>query len=375
MLIWLALLIPLLVAAVLGIFFHHRTKWWEFGIPFLVSLALVGIFKVAAEHSATRDSEVWNGWVMSSHYYEDWNEYIHQICSREECYGSGENRVCHTELYDCSYVLYHPEYWTVEDSNGTEHEVSEASYNHFVRLFLPLGARPTFVDMHRSYHTDDGDMYQVLWPGSPATVEPVNTKHGYENRVQASRSVFNYQKIKKEEAKQLGLFEYPKIQLFNYPAVLGNCGPNTEMANNRLRYHNAMLGKSKQLRMWLLCTDSPDPSFGQLQESYWVGGNKNEVVVILGKGWSHTFSWTDNKEPLITIRDFATQDSDPVRVVDAMAHYLEAGFVRKNFEDFSYLTIETPTWAIITTFIVTLLVNVGLSYLIIHNEWYEEERR
>lgn len=368
MFIWLALLIPLFTAIILAIFFHHRTKWWEFGIPFVVSLLLVGGFKLIAESSATRDHEIWNGWVLSAHYYEDWNEYIHKICSR--CVAHDKNGACtSTMYYDCSYVDYHPEYWEIKDSNGSEHAVNSKTYQYLVRFF---GVAPQFVELNRHYHTNDGNMYQVLWPKTNETVEPVNVSYSYENRVQASRSVFSYQKISEEEAKQLGLFEYPEVSLFNYPSVLGDCGEGTKEANERLRFHNSMLGRSKQLRMWILCTDQADPAFGQLQESYWVGGNKNEVVLILGKGWSHIFSWTDNKAPLIEVRDFANQNRSPAQIADAMGEKLGADFVRKNFEDFSYLTIETPTWAIVITFLVTLLTNVGLSYFIVHNEWYEE---
>lgn len=368
MFIWIALLIPLLTAAVLAIFFHHRTKWWEFAIPFAVSVVLVGGFKLLAETLGTRDKEIWNGWVMESRYYEDWDEYIHRTCSM--CVAHDKNGACtSTMTYDCSYVYYHPERWEIEDSNKSEHGVTKATYDYLVKLF---GQRPVFVDLHRGYHSNDGDMYKVAWPKTDQTVEPVNVSYSYENRVQASRSVFNYQHISDKEAAKLGLFTYPDVSLFNYPSVLGNCGPNTKQANERLRFHNSMMGKVLQLRMWVLCTPSTDSTFGQLQESYWVGGNKNEVVVILGQGWSHVFSWTDNKAPLIQIRDFASAEWDPVKVVDRMATELRAGFVRKNFADFSYLTIETPTWCIVTTFVVTLLANVGLSWFIVVNEWSEE---
>lgn len=372
MTIWGALLIPFIMIAILLLFFHHRTKWWEAGIPLAVSFMLIGGFKLMSENLGTKDMEVWNGWVLSAHYYEDWNQYIHRMCPVTTCSGSGQNTVCTTTLVDCSYVAYYPEYWAIKDSNGDTHRVNQKAYHHLVNLFE---MQPQFVDMKRPYHTNDGDMYQILWPHTDKTVEPINVAHSYENRVQASRSVFNYQQINDNEASQLGLFSYPKVSLFNYPSILGNCGPNTQKANERLRFHNSMLGKAHQLRMWLLCTDSSDPVFGQLQESYWVGGNKNEVVVILGQGWTHVFSWTDNKTPLIEIRDFAVQNRDPLRVVDFMAEELQSGFVRKQFAEFSYLTVEPPLWAIILTYLITLAVNIGLSWFIIVNGFHDDDPR
>jgi hypothetical protein len=333
----------------------------------------VGGFKALSEHLGTKDMEIWNGWVTEARYYEDWNEYIHQTCYYTTCSGSGKDQTCTTHSYDCSYVDYHPERWEITESNGAEFEVDKKTYDYLVRLFIPLGSRPTFVDLRRNYHTNDGDMYKAVWPGTDGTIEPVNMPYSYENRVQASRSVFNYQHISDQEAQKLGLFAYPRVGLFNYPSVLGDCGPETKEANELLRFHNAKLGKQKQLRMWVLCTASADPGFGQLQESYWVGGNKNEVVVILGQGWTHVFSWTDNKSPIIEIRDFASQSNSLLMTVNFMADKLGREFQRKHFREFSYLTVETPTWCIVTTFILTLMVNVGLSWFIIHNEWDDDD--
>lgn len=373
MLIWSAMLIPFVMAVILLAFFHHRTKWWEFAIPLAVSALLCGGFKVLAEYSATKDMEIWNGWVTQARYYEDWNEYIHKTCTM--CVAHDKNGACSSTItYDCSYVDYHPEHWQITESNGYEFEVTKATYDYLVRLFLPLGAHPIFVELNRNYHTNDGDMYQADWPGTDATVEPVNLSFNYENRVQASRSVFNYEHISEEEAQKAGLFSYPDVTLFNYPAVLGDCGEHTKEANDLLRFHNSKLGRDKKLRMWLLCTPSTDPTFGQLQESFWVGGNKNEVVLVLGEGWTHVFSWTDSKEALIEIRDYAASVREPLSIVSFMAARLaKEKELRRDFQEFSYLTVETPTWAIVVTFVVTLLVNLGLSYFIIVNEFHDDD--
>lgn len=374
--IWFAMAIPLFALAIKLLFFHQKMKWWEFGVPFIVSALLCGGFKVMAEYGATRDSEIWGGWAVSAHHYEDWNQYIRQMCPVTSCSGAGKAQSCTTTMVDCSYVQYYPEYWAIKDSNGAKHGISQNSYRYFINLFE---MQPRFVDMRRPYHTNDGDMYQVLWPRTPETVEPVTTLHTYENRVQAARSVFSYVPVSREDAQSKGLFEYPKMQLFNYPTVLGDCGPNTKAANDRLRYYNAVLGAKKQLRIWFMCFNSSDPQVGELQEAYWVGGNKNEVVVTVGTNedgslnWVHPFSWTDHKGPLIEIRDFIAQQPqfDPVAAAEFIGPRLEEGFVRKHFADFSYLTVEPPLWSVIVTYVVTLLVNLGLSWWLINNEFHE----
>lgn len=370
MFIWLALLIPVVTTLILLFFFHHRTKWWEFAIPFAASLLLVGICKLIAGQIGLKDTEVWNHWVVDVRYYEPWDEYIHRTCSYETCSGSGNNRTCTTHYYDCSYVADHAEYWAMVDSEENSFKISQEKYQALVKKF---DVRPFFVELNRNYHSYDGNMYKAPWPGTAATLEPNNTEHSYPNRVQAARSVFDYETIEEEQAKALGLFDYPEVTVFDYPSVLGDCGPNTKGANANLRHWNAILGRPKELRMWLLCTPSKDVNFGQQQEAYWVGGNKNEAVVVLGDGWTHVFSWTDNKTPLIEIRNFATTNRDPLLITNFMGDKLASGFVRKHFEDFNYLTIEPPTWYIVLTFCLVVLLNAGVSFFVIENEWRDEE--
>ena len=376
MYIWLALLIPALSVGILALFFSHRTKWWEFGLPFLASLLLVGAAKAIAVATMVHDTEIWNDYVVQAQYYERWNEYIHQTCSFQTCSGSGQNQVCTTHYYDCSYVANHPEHWVAVTAGKQDFSITQEKYQYFVKLF---GSTPIFKDLARHYHSIDGDMYYTNWPRTVDTVEPVNTEHTYENRVQASRSVFNYERISDDTAQAEGLFAYPKLQVFNYPSVLGNCGPDTKQADRLLSVQNALLGAKKELRMWLLCAPTTDPTFGQRQEAYWVGGNKNEVVVVVGLNeqkevsWVHPFSWTKEREPLVEIRDSIPRGEplNPVRLASFMASQLEAKFTRRQFAEFDYLSVEPPTWAYILVFALTLGMNIGLGYFIVVNEFTE----
>jgi hypothetical protein len=65
---------------------------------------------------------------------------------------------------------------------------------------------------------------------------------------------------------------------------------------------------------------------------------------------------------------------DAVAAVDFIGPKLQESFVRKHFEDFSYLTVEPPLWAVITTYVVMLLVNGGLAVFIVKNDFHEGDR-
>lgn len=370
--IWGAMAIPLAVAIVLLFFFQHRTKWWEFAVPFAVSALLIMGFKFGAEMSQTKDVEYWGGWTTEARHYERWNEYVHRTCTRSV--SCGKNCTT-TQTYDCSYVANHPKRWVIHDSNGSKHSISRKSYDYFVGLY---SMQPQFVDMKRHYHSVDGDMYKVLWPKTETTVEPVVTVHSYENRVQAAKTIFKFQDVGPTEIEAYNLFSYPeKTPLFNYPTVLGDCGPTTEAGNARFRYHNAVLGRSKELRMWVLCFQGHGLEAGILQQSLWAGGNKNEAVMAIGLNsdsqvqWAHVFSWSESEMFKVEIRDhLMSQGSlDLVQAADYAAQSLQTHFVRKPFSDFSYVKVAPPTWAIVTTFILTLLVNIGLSWWLINNDF------
>jgi hypothetical protein len=62
---------------------------------------------------------------------------------------------------------------------------------------------------------------------------------------------------------------------------------------------------------------------------------------------------------------------DPVAAVEFIGPTLAEEFERKHFEDFSYLTVDPPLWAIITTYVVMLLVNGGLGYFVVMNDFHE----
>ena len=372
MVIYLALAIPIITAIVLLIWFKHRTTIWEFGIPFGVSLIFIIIFKLVIETSLTSDTEYWGGWVVKTQYYEDWNEYIHKICTETYACGTdskGHTRYC-TRTYDCSYVDYHPPYWRIIESNGFKLRINK---EHYAYLKQKFGTKEIFIDLHRDYYTDDGDLYEVHWGNTEETLVPVTTAHTYENRVQASMSTFNYYEVDPKKDK---LFEYPRSNgLYYMPAILGPGGPTKKAAERKLQLLNAKLGRAKQVRVMVLIFVDKPRDVGHDQENYWVGGNKNEFIITIGVDkeyniqWCHPFSWTKAELLKVETRSFVEEQEklDLVALADWLYPKIKADFIRLPFANFSYLTVEPPLWAILVTFIVTLLVNVGVSLWVILN--------
>jgi len=372
MIIWASLAIPIITSTVLLVWFRHKVALWEFAVPIGVSLAFIAIFKLSVEASLTRDTEYWGSWVKTIHYYEDWNEYIQRTCTRQVPCGSnskGQMQYC-TEIYDCSYVQYHSEYWSVVNSNMRKLRINKKNYT---RLKTQFGTPEKFIDLHRSYHTNDGDMYQVAWDGADKTLESVTTVNSYENRVQASKSTFNYYKVDPKKDK---LYKYPTPNGRYYtPAILGPGGPTKAAAERKLQILNAKLGKSKQVHVFILIFVDKPLGVGHDQENYWIGGNKNEFILTIGVDkdynvqWCHPISWTEVDLLKVEATQFVQEQEklDLVAIADWLYPKIQANFVRTSFAKFSYLSVEPPIWAILVTFIVTLLVNVGVSLWVIYN--------
>ncbi len=379
MIIWGAMAIPIAVAVILLLWFRHKTVAWEFAIPFVVSIICITGSKYGTEKVQTADSEFWGGWTTHAEYFERWDEevpcthtkYCSKTCTRSDGSTYSCDEPCGTEhMYD---VDDHPPRWVLHDSNGDSQSITSGQFDSLASKWHSR----QFVDLHRNYHSIDGDKYVATWDKDDKTIVLVTTKHTYENRVQAATSIFNFQEV---DPKVWKLYDYPGIGTWDQKAVLGNV-KGVQEADTYLRFWNAKLGRSKQVKMFIL-QFGPDSTLetGLAQENYWVGGNKNEFILALGADrsgkvtWAHVISWTEVDRLKIDVREYTLNQG--ILDLPDLAKYMvsEVGkrFVRKPFAEFSYLTVEPPGWAVALSYLLTLLVNLGLSWWIInnrHQEW------
>ncbi|HLD25997.1 MAG TPA: hypothetical protein VJC05_03075 [Candidatus Andersenbacteria bacterium] len=377
MAIWLAMAVPIVTAGLLYFWFHHKTLWWEFIIPFGISAILIFVCKFGTQKSLTHDTEYWGGWMTKAEHYEDWDEQV-PCCHPKFTTTIDSKGNSHTVFagFQHSYdVDYHPPYWQVSDSNGIAKRIDEQTFNKLVTRF---GNHERIV-LNRDYHSNDGDKYVTTWPGDDQTLVPITTLHSYENRVQATHTIIEFNQV---DPKRYNLFEYPEIRgYYQCPAILGDGGPTKAKAERITSRTNAKLGKRKQIRIWILIfKDKPlDAAFDQ--RDYWKGGNKNELIVCIGVNkahqvqWCYPISWTEVESLKVDARNFVIgQKGKPLDLV-AIANWLHKAcaerFVRKQFADFDYLTIDPPAWGYVLTFVLTIAINGGLSWYIVANEFRE----
>jgi hypothetical protein len=371
-LIYLSLLIPVIVTCVFYLYGKRHFTWWEFFIPIGVGIICIISSKLLIDSFETSYTEYWGSSVVEARYYEPWNEYIQQTCSRTVDDGDGKS---HTETYDCSYVSYHSEYWMIITTSKEEINISENKYDSIVNLF---GNR-SFYDMHRDYYTNDGDMYYTQWDNSYTKNIPITTEHTYTNKIKASDvTLFNIKIITDKEADSLKLFDYPRLDdNFNYKTIIGyNPSDSIQKKFNKL---NAIYGPENQLRLWILVFNGGTIQIGLQQENYWVRGNKNELILCFGIdtttnkiNWAHIFSWSPSEDLKIEIRDYINNmGSMSDSTLNNLDTYLKDNlkdYVRRPFKEFEYIRIEPSKTSVIITYIIMLLVSIGINIWIIKNE-------
>lgn len=364
-------------------FFKHKTVWWEFTVPIGASIIFILIAKAISINSLTSDEEWLGGYVTEVRYYQAWNEKVScrhpKMCSRYSCSGSGKSRRCGTHTYQCGWkhaydVDYHPEHWTAE-TTLKQFDISKSRFNELVRKF---GTPQIFVDLHRNYHTIDGDMYTAKWGGEDLKLEPVTVSESYENRPKGSRSVFHFQEVDSFDIKTYKPFDYPKI--YNDFHQIGILGYHDPVAEQKLQVLNAKLGRPKQVRVFILVFKDIPFDAGRIQERYWEGSNKNEFIITVGIDkndkvlWSYDFSWTEVEETKVETREFILQQDklDLSAIVDFTYKEINDKWVRNDFKKFDYLTIEPTMTQVFVIFVLTLLINVGLSFWIVLNDIDDE---
>lgn len=387
MIIWAAVILPLLLAGVLYVGWNHKITWWELCIQLAVPIILIACAKGCIETSQTRATEYWGHSMNAAEYYEAWNEKVdcrHEIpCSHPE-YSTDSDGKRYRSGWEHSHDGYrhafdvddHDPYWQGIVSSGRKISIDQTTYNRLVGQF----GNNTWENLHRKFYTKNGNKYVARWQGEWDRCEPVTEEHSYENRVQASKNVFNFAAV---DPKAFDLFEHPKIVGYTQRCVLGNAGPSTVHGEKKIAYLNATLGASRQVRLYVLVFKNQSVQAGIDQEAYWKAGNKNEFITCIGVDdsyevqWCHVFSWTEVDALKIAARSAVSDQKqlDLVAYADWLGKEIPAQWRRKNFCDFNYLTVDPPMSAVIWTFVITLLVSIGIGVWVILNPVETDRRR
>jgi hypothetical protein len=375
MLIWLCLLIPLIGAIVLLKWYKHTLVWWEVLVPLVSCFFFILIFKFTVEKIQTSDTEYKGALIVEARYYEYWETYVRKTCYRTHKVG----KTTVTTSYDCSYCDHNPEHWTMINSLGQEFSITKEHYEKLRKLW---NSTPQFLELNRNINTSffgcgqDGDAYVIRWNLNPLTSRSTTESNTYDNRVQAAHSAFDFLDVSEEDVKRYKLFEYPEIKGNTQENVLGLDSmpyiPKNKIDTFKILAHylNGKLGPEKHARIYFLFFEAKDQLSASMQEAYWDGGNDNELVICIGidpktqnLNWVKPFSWTPNRQVIPEIREeiMGIGKFDPVAISNRVEGVVRSKYKRKDFREFSYLSVDPPGWSIWVTAILTAIITFLLS--------------
>jgi len=386
MIIWYAMIIPLLAVGVLYLFFKHKTHVYEIlGLISIPAIVILIFYSIASNYDI-QDTQFKSELITRIRYYESWETWKHRTCSYTTCSGSGKTRICTTHYYDCSYCDYNKEHYTAVTISGKEFSLTREKYQELLNRWK---AKPKFVELNRSikYHGGcgkDGDMYESSWNFDKFTTESATIETSYDNRTQVALSAFNYPKISKENADSLGLFSYPEIDGYIQPNIGFNSywwKNKSDKRFNLYQHLNGFIGPNYKAHVFLLFFKNKDVDIAFKQEAYWANGNQNEVVICIGYSgnkinWVRPFSWSENKRTLVDLRE----DISELKTIDLNKMYpLILNSIKLNYhyrdldKDFEYLSVDLTEHELIVAYLLILVLTFTLCYYFVTNDFEHEK--
>lgn len=362
--IWYSLLIPIFITVLSFFLLKSYNFWWELLIPTGVTFLFILISYFVIESTSMSDIE-YNGYqITESRYYEYWESYVSQTCSRTVSCGKDCTK---TEYYDCSYCDRNSPYWTSVDNFGREYRISEEKYKHLKKLW----ANENFVDLDRTIHNtfscgQDGDMYKTIWDGNPFHSENSVKEISFKNKLKVSHSAFNFPEITKEDADSIGLYHYPKFyDYYKQPSILSKEVYVKDSIETLFQYLNGNMGYPYKVKVFTLLFRNKPQSIALSQEQYWEGGNRNEIVVCIGLDklgnieWVKPFSWSDNKRLVVEIREEISELKrlNWLEIYNIYEKSIKQYWKWKSFEDFNYLKFEPTKNQLIFVYIGALIIS------------------
>lgn len=338
-----------LIPITIGCYFWYNNKqviWLEWVIGTLVALLFAVFFYSIINYSLITDYEIISGRVIKTIFYPKWIE-EHTVT-----YEDSNGKTCTSTTY-----ITHNEYWVLVCNNFGEKKVSKNNYQDITEKF---GNKINKIYISKSgFYSGDRNIYVCM--NETDYFQPTTGWKWYENKVQSSPSLFGYEKVEDNDL----LYEYPKCNNFLMSDRLMGFGSIDIEEFDKICSN---LSRKQNVNLIILYFNTKDSSIAHLQESKWIGGNRNDLVLCKGQSWSYVFGWTDQeivKRNLETILLNNDLNNDILSLIEreVWKHYK-----MKDFEDFDYLQQEISFWVYVLYMIITFIIQFCLWVYFHHNE-------
>ena len=314
------------------------------GIIALVFLVICSAGYGIARVSTLADTEILNGEVTAKERINDSHLRYYQCnCGKDGC-------------STCSETIYTVDWWA--HTNIKSIKIAEKD-SHFSSV----------------WNTPNPPFYDMIKKGDPVAVE-----HYYANYIKAApESLWKpaAEAVKKQYAAKIPKYPSDVYMHYNLDRVLpvDVSIPNLNEWNRGVADMLKVLGPQKQANVVVVVTSITDPMYVQALRDSWVGGKKNDVIVVISAPefpkkaeWVEVISLSEDEMLHASLRD-DLQDLDtitPAAALPIIQKNVLEHFKRKPMKKFDYLMSDInimPIWAMI----LTLAIAVAVSAVLVRN--------
>ena len=356
-------------------------EWWVW----LVMTAVSELILYLAINRAGKTKEYLSGYAVNIQHHNPWVERVIYTETYTDSKGQTHTRT------KVRYVT-HPDRWLMVLNTGRVTEINPDTYNTFRGLWRSPMQRiwPAHFNC-----VSGGGGQQYDWDNVYDNALTETYTGLYKNYIRNSDSIFKAGKVTSEEAKSLGLIDYPSSSMWYLERDAVLVSPLLKMGipesvQRRIQLVNAFNGLSHQIHVFvLLFRAEPGLETALRQRDFWRGGNKNEFTICLGIGdgapssaeskdnadvhvnaevpsvkWCKAFSWCDIPRMETAVESWYIEN--PALDFPALEQWLRDNmnlWKRKEFSDFKYLGTRLSTGRSILVGILAVLLCAAMWYI------------
>ena len=349
MYIALLMLLPIAIGLFEMIFLKGRIGWREFIAMELAVLAVMGIGFAIARYSATTDTEIWSGVVTGKEQNTVSCSHSYSCNCRDDCTSDSKGNQSCSQVCDTCYEHSHDYDWDVNTNIGSV----------------------ITIDRIDRQGTDEPPRWTQVYAGEPVAVE-----HTFTNYIKANPDTV-LTRFTATNPENLPV-PNPPTEVYDYYRVkrflpVAYAEPHADEWNWLLDRVNAIYGPTKQVNVIIVAVKTADQNYQYLLEHHWLGGKKNDLVILLGVpeypkiGWVKIMSWSKSEGLKVQLRD-AIQDIGTMErrddIMKAVEQQIATNWERRHMKEFEYLMAGAQPGPGATIFLMILgtLMTAGLSW-------------
>lgn len=337
--------------------FPHEVTVKEYLLVSFINVVCVTVFYFLINLHATWDTEIWSGQVTSKQSERVSCEHSYQCNCRQQRSGSdSKGNATYTTVCDTCYDHSYDVDWEVDSNVGRE------LIRRVDRQGLKEPPRFSKVQIGEPFATTRNFTNYIKAAPDTLFVEAASMKDKYLDKLPVYPDIYDYYRIDRV-------------------ITLGQTPINAKELNIMLNEQMRKWGPTKQGNVIAVFVDDTyQEDFYHALQSHWLGGKKNDIIVIVqvdstGKvGWNRVFSRADTAtfDKSVEFDLTAMKQFDNAKYVEILNQNIGERFHRLDFEQYKYLLeeLKPSTTALIFGIVFALIINLGLNFLIVKEDLF-----